>query len=387
MERAEELFRHYYNKTASPAEVTELMQLVKNLSPTELGEMITRSGEELNDTGGALSSEKADSILEYILTHQPVATPAPVRLLKKWWRYAAAASIVLVLSLGIYFYRHSGTPTTTIAQGGDVNPGKHKARLTLADGSTIVLDSTLSGGLAKQGSTSVIKKGNELVYDPGADSGAIMYNTLFTANGETYTLTLADGTAVFLNAASSIRFPVSFPGSERRIEITGEAYFKVTKNPAQPFIVSVNGMDVRALGTEFNINAYADEPAITTTLVEGSVKVSQPSVNNDFVILKPSQQSRVDENGHLQAFADANVNEAIAWKEGKFYFESADLETIMRQFARWYDIEVQYEGQATKEKFFIIMNRDITLFTVLRSLQANGIKFRMEGKKLFVRSA
>jgi ferric-dicitrate binding protein FerR (iron transport regulator) len=196
-------------------------------------------------------------------------------------------------------------------------------------------------------------------------------------------LQLPDGTTVWVNASSSIKYPTAFTGKKREVEITGEAYFQIAKNPGQPFIVRVNGMEVQALGTQFNINSYSDEASVSTTLIEGSVKVTS---DNAGVILGPGQQSQL-KNGRLRLIKNVNTEEITSWKEGLFHFESADLKTILRQFSRWYDVDVVYEGEIKNRKFFGIVNRSSTLLNVLEMLKDNDIVFRIEGKKLIVKAA
>lgn len=302
---------------------------------------------------------------------------------------AVAASVILLLALGAWFFFFRETTDQqpiTRQQPIDINPGTYKARLTLADGRTIVLDSAASGELAKQGNTSVINKDGQIIYnsDPGVNSQGELYNTLSTTYGETYSTVLADGSKVWLNSASSIKFPVAFAGNERRVEITGEAYFEIAKDPAKKFIVSSGNLVTEVFGTHFNINSYEDEAGTKVTLFEGSVRVTE-STSHDSRLLKPGQQTQVTAN-RLSVTNDVNTNEVIAWKEGLFHFESTDLKTILRQFARWYNIEIIYQVPVSNEKFFIIMGRNTTLSNVLKSLQANEIKFRIEGRKLFVQS-
>lgn len=299
----------------------------------------------------------------------------------------AAVFLLFLASAVILFINNKGKQEIANVQQklkqSDIPAGKYKAVLQLANGEKIILDSASNGQLAKQGNSYVFNKNGKLAYNYGDQSTIdnILYNTLTTSRGETYSLTLADGSQVWLNSASSIHFPLSFPGKERRIEITGEVYVKVAKNPAKPFIVSTNGMEVLALGTEFNINSYNDEENITTTLIEGTVKVSKGASNS---ILEPGQQIQIHSNGQIAVEKDIDVEEITAWKDGYFHFESANLKTILRQFSRWYDVEVIYEGVISKENYFGIMKRNMSLNSVLNTLKANGIKFRIEGKKLIV---
>ena len=387
--RLQYLFEQYFNKTASPEERTELANLISvEGNRDQTMELFTAAWEKYQGDDIIVSASKRDEMLQHILGKGNLEnTVAPVRKFK-WWRIAAAAAAILFFIAGGYWLisinkKSTEEPSIAKTSSDDVNPGSYKARLTLADGSTITLDSAALGELAKQGNTVVINKDGQLVYNSAATDGEVLYNTVSTAKGETYMMNLADGSKVWLNSGSSIHFPVAFPGKERRIETTGEVFIKVAKNPAQPFIATTNGMEVLALGTEFNLNSYSDEENISTTLIEGSVKVSK---GESTTTLKPGQQTILNSNGQLGAATAVNIDEITAWKDGWFRFETADLKTILRQFARWYDIEVIYEGQVKNRKFFTAVKRSSTLKNVLEMLQDNEIIYRIEGKKLYVTS-
>lgn len=327
--------------------------------------------------------------------NQPAVIQMPAH--NRRWIWAAAAAIIFILGAGSYFLLLNKAPqeiAKTEKKNGplknDVAPGGNKAVLTLADGSAIILDSVQNGALAKQGNVKVIKLNNgQLAYNTSnGQSAEVLYNTVSTPKGGQYKITLSDGTQVWLNAASSIRYPAAFVGKERKVEITGEAYFEVVKNPSLPFIVKVNtpsgdAGEVEVLGTHFNINSYADEETVNTTLLEGSVKVSGADKS---ILLSPGEQSQLKPGSSLQVVKGINIDEAVAWKEGFFHFESAGLSTILRQFSRWYDIDIVYEGKLKQRKFFGIVSRASTLMNVLKMLKANDINFRVEGKKLIVRS-
>jgi ferric-dicitrate binding protein FerR (iron transport regulator) len=264
----------------------------------------------------------------------------------------------------------------------DVSPGGDKATLILADGSTIVLDETQNGTIAQQGNSKIIKLDGKLSYDPtNKNSREIVYNTISTPKGGQYQLELPDGSQVWLNATSSIHFPTSFTGTERRIEITGEAYFEIAKNPNMPFIVTVSNSEVQVLGTHFNINAYNDEDNVKTTLLEGSVRfVNDSSVN----ILKPGQQAQLTKEGTTKVVSDVNVDNVVAWKNGLFDFENASIETVMRQLSRWYDVEIEYKGK-TDDLFIAEMRRNIKLSDALKALELTGkVKFDIQDKKIIV---
>jgi ferric-dicitrate binding protein FerR (iron transport regulator) len=391
------LFEKYYSKTANPEETEELARL---MSMKEYREQFTRLMAEAWDkyegADGIISSQRTEDILHAILhTAPPTSFEIPTAKDEKrlrigsfpaWVRMAAAAAVVFLLISGyqIWHRRSSQQENPTMAQSAkpDINPGGFKARLVLADGRSIVLDSAGMGELAQQGSTAVVNNNGQVIYRTGKnDTGNVMYNTISTGKGETYAFTLSDGSRVWLNSASSINFPVSFPGRQRLIRTTGEVYVKVAKDPSKTFAVTTKGMEVQALGTEFDINAYPDEEHVNATLVEGAVKLSGGSKE---VILKPGQQAHLESSGTLSLPEEVEVEEVVSWKEGNFQFESADIHTILRQLARWYDVEVVYEGGVKEKKFFGIISRNSTLSNVLQVLKSNDIRFRIEGKKLYV---
>ena len=334
----------------------------------------------------------ANKLLEYI--HQkikPVAEPAKIIRFAVWKKVAAAAVIIMMLGTGAYFLFGNKGKQDEIAKtennnssNNDVAPGGNKATLQLADGSTIILDSAQNGTLSQQGNARVLKLDNgQLAYNASGTAKEVLYNTISTPRGGQYQLTLADGSKVWLNAASSIRFPASFTGSKRKVELTGEAYFEVAKNPAMPFTVSVNGMNVEVLGTHFNINSYADEDIIKTTLLEGAVKVTKGSV---IAMLSPGQQAQLTSNGQIGVNKNIDVDEVMAWKNGKFQFgDKVDIGTIMRQIARWYDVDVEYKGVFTKH-FGGSISREVNISQVLKVLETTGdVKYKVEGRKVIVR--
>jgi hypothetical protein len=307
------------------------------------------------------------------------------------WMSAAAVFITLIIGAWLLIRKadkHKEVVRVISNKStNDILPGSQKAILILGDGKNISLNATADSSFKEEGSQVKNTSKGWLVYKNLASASEITYNTIRTPNGGEYAVVLDDGTKVWLNAASSLYYPVRFTGKERRVTLTGEAYFKVAKNPARPFIVDVNGMNVQALGTGFNINADADESVIQTTLLEGSVKVSTPaSAGNTSLLLSPGQQARLTKKNQLTLGKDIDTEEITAWKDGYFHFESADLKTILRQFARWYDVEIIYEGEIKNRKFFGIVKRNTTLLNVIKMLQANDIKFRIEGKKLIVQS-
>jgi ferric-dicitrate binding protein FerR (iron transport regulator) len=267
-----------------------------------------------------------------------------------------------------------------------VAPGHDGAILTLADGKQIVLDSSGNGALARQGNTAITKLGaGELTYQAETTSPAeIMYNTLSTPRGRRTSVVLSDGTRVWLNAASSIKFPTAFTTGSRVVEITGEAYFEVAKQPSQPFIVRTlhtSPLEIQVLGTSFNITAYSDEDAVSTTLVEGSVKVVSGSGTK---LLTPGQQLIAKSDGRLELNPAVDLQKVIAWKEGNFLFRGDELTTIMRQLSRWYDIEVHFDG-AVSDHYTGKISRQVNISQVLKMLQAaGGVEFSVQNKEVKV---
>jgi ferric-dicitrate binding protein FerR (iron transport regulator) len=299
------------------------------------------------------------------------------------WGWAAAA--ILLIGAGVLVEMMRGGVRPAVVSGGrgagqDIAPGGNKAVLTLSDGTTIALDSTVSGAIAQQGSTSIVKQADgRIVYNAqGAGAGEAMMNTMRTPRGGQYRLTLPDGTQVWLNAASSITYPAAFTGKQRNVKISGEAYFEVTEDKGKPFVVEVDGgMPVEVLGTHFNVNNYVDEGPVKTTLLEGSVRIDQ-------VILKPGQQARAD-GQRLTVTGNINVDKVMAWKNGLFNFEDASLQEVMRQLERWYDITVVYEGRIPDIQFEGEISRNINLSNLLRVLARAEVKFRLEeGRRLVV---
>jgi ferric-dicitrate binding protein FerR (iron transport regulator) len=299
-----------------------------------------------------------------------------------------AASVVLLLGIGIYFLvRQDNTlsPSVENVAGKGMNPGKDGAVLTLADGTNMVLDSLVNGMIAEQNGSKVSLVNGKLAYVPTSDTAtAVLFNTMTTPKGRQFQVMLPDGTRVWLNAASSIRYPTRFKGIERKVDLTGEAYFEVARNNAMPFKVNVNGKsEVEVLGTHFNINAYEDENTINTTLIGGAVKVKAP--DQPAVILKPGQQAQLPvEPGIIKVIRNADTDQVMAWKNGFFNFEGQSLRVVMRQLERWYDIKVVYKENVQDIIFRGKIFRNLKLADVLYILQKMGVRFEMQGRILTV---
>jgi transmembrane sensor len=390
--RLEYLFNCYVQQNCSEKEEEELMNLLsvsKNESEIKklLDKVIENTGVE-----ASMPDDTAASILQNILQKDrskvvPIENNKPV--FRLWPRVAAAVAILFVCGTAYWFVsnQYKGKAVLPVARSTEASiilPGGNHAILTLADGSKIVLDSVQNGSI-KGGSAKIKKQGALLVYDASAtakNNAPVVYNTLATPRGGQYQLVLPDGSKVWLNASSSIHFPTAFTGKQRDVELTGEAYFEVAKNKEKPFHVNVNGMQVEVLGTHFNVNAYGDEGNIKTSLLEGSVKIKRGLATG---LLKPGEQAVLDENANKIEIKRADMNEVMAWKNGLFEFDGADIKTIMREIGRWYDVEIEYKGMVPDRRFEGTISRDAQLSDVLKILELSNVKFSVEGKKIVVK--
>ncbi|WP_290796292.1 FecR family protein [Flavihumibacter sp. UBA7668] len=339
----------------------------KNLSEGE-GEMyFQRIQEETRE-------EEAPNQLRYI------------PLFRKHWSKIAA---IFILGLGgflIYLATKQEATITpkqiaTTPLREDVEPGGNYATLTLGDGSKVVLDSLSNGLIANQGNTKIIKLNNgELAYENANSTDKVVYNTMSTPVGGQYQLTLPDGTGIWLNAASSITYPTAFTGKERNVTITGEVYFEVAKNPRQPFKVKTADQVIEVLGTHFNVNTYSDEQTLKTTLVEGKVKVTTGAST---LLLQPGQQAK-NNQGNLQLNPNPDLEETLAWKNGLFQFNGTNIETIMRNVARWYGVEVVYKDKI-EEQFVAEIPRNVNVSKLLELLElTKQVKFSVNNKVITV---
>jgi len=339
-----------------------------------------------------LSADEIEAVLQEIWATLPVHDEEqPVRRL--WPRIAAAASILLMLSAGGYFLLHKTPAVYLVAQNHvpDIAPGSNKAILTLSNGKKLNLTDAKTGVLSKQGNKLIKKTSDGTVsYEASESDGDNRqpgYNTIVTPQGGQWSVILPDGSRAMLDAASSIKYPVSFSGYERRVEITGQVYFEVVHNAANPFRVIVKDQVVEDIGTKFNINAYDDEPVIKTTLLEGGVKVSNPSASllssREGILLKPGQQAAFQNNRFTVAYA--NVEDALAWKNGYFSFNDEKTADVMRKLSRWYAIEIRYQGNVPDQVFEGTIPRNTPLSQVLKVLEEAKLHFTLDGKVLTIK--
>lgn len=380
----QELFNKYLQNQCSPEEVEMLMQYFHTEEQFQLNQLILNELEKQDEES---SEGEYDELLNrvYGRIHTHIHQPKTIHR-SIWLRIAAAASILLFLSIGGYYIFHK-QPAQQLAQiqKPDIAPGTNQATLTLANGKKIILTKALSGKLAQQGNTSIqVNSGNAIAYtasDNPNNSTQSQYNTLSTATGEQspYPLVLGDGTKVWLNAESSITFPVAFNGKERSVKVTGEAYFEVAHNAAKPFKVITPRQTIEDIGTAFNVNVYENEPLAKTTLIEGTVKVSG-------VLLKPGQQAINHKDGdRVEVTNEVNTHVITAWKDGYFRFDLETLPGIMRELSRWYNVEVVYESKPTDQQFNMKVLRKSNLSRALLTLTRGGVNYRLEGRKLIIK--
>ncbi|SER87843.1 FecR family protein [Pedobacter rhizosphaerae] len=304
-----------------------------------------------------------------------------------WRNISVAASIFLVISAGLFFYldENKRADHKYDAKLSDVEAGGNKATLTLADGKKIDLTSAANGNLAKLTGVEINKTADgQLVYtvkENGSSTSAIQYNTIETPNGGQYQVRLPDGTLVYLNAASSIKYPTLFAGKERKVEVVGEAYLEVAHNKNMPFKVTSAGQVIEVLGTQFNVSAYKDEGLMKTTLLQGSVKITS---NGHSRLLVPGQQAQVDSR-EIIISNDINPKEVIAWKDGYFMFNE-NLKNIMNKIARWYNVDVEYDGNVDlNQEFGGRISRTKTLSSALKIMELTGnIHFKIDGRRVIV---
>jgi transmembrane sensor len=304
----------------------------------------------------------------------------------------AVMAVAAVCLLGVtgYFLLHrpgARRATPPVVKAPVIVPAGNRATLTLADGRRVVLDSAADGNLTVQGNTQVIKlAGGQLVYRDGAGStaAAMTYNVMTTPRGGYYQVILPDGSKVWLDAASSLRYPTAFSGKDRAVELSGEAYFEIAPRADQPFLVTSNGITVQVLGTEFNLMAYSDEDAIRTTLVKGSVRVV---CGKDLRQVLPGQQTSWKRGGSAWQVSVPDINEVLAWKQGEFRFRDLDIPAIMRQIARWYDVDIEYVGKEPTGEFTGVIPRKKDVADLLAVLeQTDEVFFTLRGRKIIVQS-
>ncbi len=385
--RLEHLYQRYIEDTCTEDERAELFSiLAANPGDPQIAGMLDGTWNTIN-MAELRPLNNPEGILNDILGQHT----KPVIKKIGWYRYAAAASIAIALSAALYFYT-SRNPVTdrNTERVANIAPGTNKAILTLSNGKVITLDSATEGEIARQTGIVIRKtQDGQLDYDLLKDqkdqsTGHLAYNTIATPRGGQYQVNLPDGTKIWLNAASSLKYPAVFNGKQRRVELSGEAYFEVAKDKAHPFIVATDRQEVQVLGTHFNVNSYTDEGATKTTLLEGSVQVSVFGTPDEGHVLKPGQQALLRSNSLNVHTVD--TEETVAWKNGYFQFNEADLGSIMRQLSRWYNVDVTFESKPSTDLFHFRVPRNMSLTDLQKIFETNGINFKIEGRTLIVKS-
>lgn len=378
------LLKVYSNKKATREEADELFEWVKKGKEKPLKEHIEKLVSEYN-LNELVPAVEWGKMYERILEEKERLDAQPKLRKMSWVHWAAAAVVVLLLGSGYYYFTRQNQPQKAVVfqpkKTNDIAPPNTvNAVLTLSNGKKIILDSTGNGVVAMQGKVNVVKLADgEIVYKGNSEN--IEYNTLSNPRGsKVISLALADGSKVWLNAASTLKYPTAFASNERKVEVTGEAYFEVSHNAAMPFIVTKGETSVRVLGTHFNVNAYDDEKSLDVTLLEGSVKVSN---GNENVFISPGQQADI-QDARLTVHNDADLEEVMAWKNGLFSYNGADVEAIMRQVSRWYNVDVIFEKPVT-EKFYAQVSRNTNVSKLLKMLEATkAVHFKINGKTITV---
>ena len=386
-ERVSYLFNRFYEKTITDDEKKELFLLLNKFGDEELSELMGQAFNKLDKDTLVPDDIKATEELNKILQSK-TPTEGNKTVIYLWTKIAIAASFIIFLSFGIYFYLNKevkmAPQIVKTSIPADVRPGTNKATLTLSNGATIVLDTAKDGVLANQGSIVVHKtKDNQIIYTAKPDNSGkanAEVNKISTPRGGQFQVVLPDGSKAWLNASSSISFPVTFNPDKREVNISGEVYFEVSKMHI-PFIVKYDRGLVQVLGTHFNVMAYNNEAAAEVTLLEGSVKVSSGNANN---IIKPGQQARLAGAGEIEIADNVDVNAVTAWKNGVFLFKNTEIETVMRQISRWYDVDVKYEGKIPHTQITGKIARNVNASEILSMLSYTGIHFKIEGKNIII---
>lgn len=390
-----QLLAGYEQGILSEKEMEQFFELLKSEeNKLYLGKSIDKKliQENTNDNSDSVINE--NRFIEAVSDHSPKIN----RFFHNrfWW---VAACIALLVMAGAAYYQNIVTKNKQNAQVvnnalNDAAPGKNGAILKLSDGALVNLDSAASGLIGRQNGTDVFLDNGQLKYKELKDSKhtlAQTYNIVETPAGRQFKLTLPDATTVWLNAGSSIKFPTQFTGTQRIVEVSGEVYMEVASNKSKPFIVNIiDGYSVEVLGTHFNINAYHNEDALRTTLLEGKIKVKPTHPDAEQLILLPGQEAWEkkhavsNEGAKVRVIKNVNTQKAVAWKNGLFDFEEVDISELMRQVERWYDVEVLYESIVPDIKFFGKMSRSVTLQGLLKGLKGAGVKFHLEGRQLII---
>lgn len=384
-----ELLYKFANNEASPQELREFSRYLESLDLGEYQALLTEYGDIIQSI--SVTGEPNAALFEIIsrkinlMETEEGARPATVHRIqfirKGWVRYAAAAVIVFAVATTYLLLKNNNTQKTEIAQINVTAPKINKARITLGNGKTVYLDSVANGRTIEVDGVRLTKLADGRVVYSG-DAATLVYNTASNPRGSAVIdLELGDHTHVWLNAGSSIKYPVTFTGNTRNVNITGEAYFEVAHDKNKPFIVSKGETSVQVLGTHFNVKAYDNDPSLKVTLLEGAVRVTYLVPGTKSQMLAPGQQAIVTPSS-IQLVANADTEEAVAWKNGYTNFFSTDLTTLLHEIERWYDIEIEMKADASKapHDFYVNVKRTAPLKDVLKVLDNSKVKYSYDEK-------
>lgn len=384
-----ELIGKLLNDDISPDEHLWLKEWVSESAENRVQfEKLTDAGflEEKLNFWDKIDNDKAWNEL---LRKLPEPKSEPVRRFNYTSLLKYAAIVIMTLSVSILLYRQNenrvkGNDKPQIAQTTRIKPGSNNAILILGNGQKVALRNHVPVSINEDDGTAVSNKDEILAYKHTGKANAgqeVIYNTIVVPRGGEYQLVLADGSKIWMNSASSLRYPTSFSGSERKVYLSGEAYFEVAKNAKMPFIVKTDKAEVQVLGTHFNVKAYADEVICKTTLLEGAVKVQSLGVVNE---IKPGQQAIINGDGGQRITSDINIDEEVAWKNGLFMFNKSDIKEVLQQVSRWYDIDVIYEGKVPDLQFSGQLSRKVDFYGFTNILKYAGLNFTIKGKTVII---
>lgn len=378
--RFQELLFKYRHDQLSPEEWEELQHLSADPANEQL------LGEDYNarlkaaDVHDTWSKPKEDRLLQQL--HGRINPEGEVVKIVLWKRLAVAAAILMAIATGGYFFTHSASPSTGPLSTAVTSGVKEHAVLTLANGQKISLDTSTNGVISQQGGITVINTKGCLSYNAPGNTSETGYNTIETGRGNQYQLILPDGSKVWLNAGSSLQFPVTFTGDQRKVKLSGEGYFDIAPDAQKAFVVAIHNTDIEVLGTEFNVMAYGDEPAAKATLVKGSILLTSGSQKT---LLQPGKEGTIKTTGIT--VKDVDIDQVVAWKSGMISFTDAPLDVVMRQIARWYDVDITFSGTLPTKRFFGLLEKNVPLSVILEYLEEQGIHSSVAGRHIVLSSA
>lgn len=389
-EKLYRLLEAYFNNSISSDDCKELLSYLNetddDITSLAIDDVLSRF-----QYGEVYTTEQSKTVYSKILSDSRFKRRDSRPILKLdygWLKYAAI--FLIFLATAVYFaISYNSTISIRNSEKMVVSalpiPDSTKVMLSTSNGASVALDTVRNGLITVEGNTEVNKTNDGLLAYQNSEHWLVkeaVFHTLFVPRGTTYRIQLADGTKVWLNSVSSLSYPSEFLGKQRKVILSGEAYFEVAPNKDKPFLVEANGNTIEVLGTHFNISAYSDEDLVKTTLLEGSVKVIN---KNKSAIIVPGQQAIGKINQPVINIKQPNLEEVMAWKNGYFVFEDADIKSIMKELIRWYNVDIQYEGEITNQKFGGTFSKTKSITELLKYLETLGdVRFKIEGRRVIV---